>query len=237
MLLAASCGASYAERAPNSLGADARIRSVLYNPVDVIRLDTNLRVNTAVELGDGEQITSVLLGDSKAYTVEVLSNKSTISIKPVVAGAVTNMTVYTSRRAIAFVLEEGRARTPVYRLVLRYPAARKAGTRAAITWRDLGYGYSGSEVTRPLRVWNDGEATYFEFPPRVRPSIFGVNGQGFEITQNSGTKGNVVRVPGVRALYSVRIGTDVTCIQRMTGGVTSDPNLIAALAAKEPGNE
>ncbi|OIQ66513.1 type IV secretion system protein virB9 precursor [mine drainage metagenome] len=87
MLLAASCSASYAERAPNSLGADARIRSVLYNPVDVIRLDTNLRVNTAVELGDGEQITSVLLGDSKAYTVEVLSNKSTISIKPVVAGA------------------------------------------------------------------------------------------------------------------------------------------------------
>ena len=36
----------FAETAPASMGADARVRSVLYNPVDVIRLDTQMRVNT-----------------------------------------------------------------------------------------------------------------------------------------------------------------------------------------------
>jgi type IV secretion system protein VirB9 len=41
----------FAETAPASMGADARVRAVLYNPVDVIRLDTTLRVNTAIELG------------------------------------------------------------------------------------------------------------------------------------------------------------------------------------------
>ena len=48
--------AASAEIAPASMGADARVRSVLYNPLDVIRLDTHLRVNTAIELGAGERI-------------------------------------------------------------------------------------------------------------------------------------------------------------------------------------
>lgn len=59
------------EVAPASMGADARVRPVLYNPVDVIRLDTHLRVNTAIELGAGERIDPVLLGDSEAFEVEV----------------------------------------------------------------------------------------------------------------------------------------------------------------------
>ena len=69
----------FAEVAPASMGADARVRSVLYSPVDVIRLDTQLRVNTAIELGAGERIDSVLLGDSEAFEVEVLSNRTTVS--------------------------------------------------------------------------------------------------------------------------------------------------------------
>ena len=73
----------FAEVAPASMGADARVRSVFYSPVDVIRLDTQLRVNTAIELGAGERIDSVLLGDSEAFEVEVLSNRTTVSIKPV----------------------------------------------------------------------------------------------------------------------------------------------------------
>ena len=97
-----------AEVAPASMGADARVRSVLYNPVDVIRLDTHLRVNTAIELGAGERIDSVLLGDSEAFEVEVLSNRTTVSVKPLIAGAETNMTIYTGRRTISLSISEGR---------------------------------------------------------------------------------------------------------------------------------
>ena len=102
----ASCYAS-AEVAPASMGADARVRSVLYNPVDVIQLDTHLRVNTAIELGAGERIDSVLLGDSEAFEVEVLSNRTTVSVKPLIAGAETNMTIYTGRRTISLSISEG----------------------------------------------------------------------------------------------------------------------------------
>ncbi|MGB7286863.1 MAG: TrbG/VirB9 family P-type conjugative transfer protein, partial [Salaquimonas sp.] len=87
---------SSAERAPRSLGADARVRQVTYSPIDVIRVDTHLRVNTAIELGRGERISQVLLGDSESYEIEVLSNRSTVSVKPVVPRASSNMTIYTN---------------------------------------------------------------------------------------------------------------------------------------------
>ena len=103
---------AFAEVAPASMGADARVRSVLYSPVDVIRLDTQLRVNTAIELGAGERIDSVLLGDSEAFEVEVLSNRTTVSIKPVIGGAETNMTIYTGRRTITLAISEGRSQNP-----------------------------------------------------------------------------------------------------------------------------
>ena len=118
----------FAEVAPASMGADARVRSVLYNPVDVIRLDTHLRVNTAIELGAGERIDSVLLGDSEAFEVEVLSNRTTVSIKPVIAGAETNMTIYTGRRTITLAISEGQSRNATYRLVLRYPETNTGRT-------------------------------------------------------------------------------------------------------------
>ena len=231
-----------AERAPKSFGADPRVRYVWYNPVDVVRLDTNLGVITAVELGSSERIQSVLLGDSKAYDVNVLSDRQTIAIKPVIAAARSNLTIYTDRRVITFALTEGLTRMPTYRVVLKYPAdgaPSPAGPARQDQWRDLGYAYSGGPANlRPKRVWNDGEATYFEFGPDVRPGIFGVNPEGYEVVLNSGTRGastgdTVVRVPGLRRFYSVRIGSDVVCIARIAGGVRSDAATLKALKAME----
>jgi type IV secretion system protein VirB9 len=225
-----------AEIAPSSLGADARVRSVLYNPVDVIRLDTQLRVNTAIELGAAERIESVLLGDSEAFEVEVLSNRSTVSVKPLISGAETNMTIYTGRRSITMALSEGQARNPTYRLVLRYPESGTGRTtRSAPTsgFRDIGYAWSGDESLRPVHIWNDGQATWFAFAPGLRPSIFGVDATGREVTLNSGTRGSIVRISGIRTAYSIRIGIQVLCIERVEGGVTSDPALLVRLQGWE----
>lgn len=226
-----------AERVPRSFGADPRVRYVWYNPVDVVRLDTNLGVITAVELGDGERIQSVLLGDSKAYDVNVLSDRNTIAIKPVIRAARSNLTIYTDARVITLALTEGITRMPTYRVVVKYRADTPKGAALPATqhqWRDLGYAYSGgSPSIRPLKVWNDGIATYFEFAKGVRPGIFGVNSDGFEVVLNSATRGQVVRVPGVRSFYSVRIGNDVVCIARLAGGVRSDPAFVKSLVAKE----
>ena len=223
-----------AEVAPASMGADARVRSVLYSPVDVIRLDARLRVNTAIELGAGERIDSVLLGDSEAFEVEVLSNRTTVSIKPVIAGAETNMTIYSGRCTITLAISEGQARSATYRLVIRYPETSPArATPVQASSRDIGYVWSGEETLKPVRIWNDGQATYFAFAPGLRPSVFGVDATGREVTLNTGTNGSVVRVPGIRPEYSIRIGTQVLCIVHVDGGTTTDAAEIAKLQSWE----
>lgn len=222
-----------AERLPHTIGKDARVRHVTYSASDVIRVDTHLRVNTAIELGQGERISQVLLGDSESYEVEVLSNRNIISVKPVVARASSNMTVYTNRRAIAFHLTEGRGRHHSFRIVLQYPDARPNKPAAATGTRDTGYQFSGKANFRPLRVWNNGRHTFFEFRNDTRPSVFGVNAAGYETTTNSASKGRIVRVSGVQSEYSVRIGEEVICIRRIQNGTIVSQSTVAALSGKE----
>lgn len=222
-----------AERRPAIMGQDARVRAVWYNASDVIRIDTNLRVNSAIELGRGERIEQVLLGDSEAFEVEVLSNRNTISIKPVIAGATSNMTIYTTRRAIAFALTEGRSQTPTYRVALRYADATPKTAARPAGQRDTGYEYAGSGPARPRAVWSDGRATYFEFRTGIRPSIFAVDAKGRELSVNSQTRGTIVRVPGTFESYTIRLGEAVICIRHVEGGVTVQPATLARLTAKE----
>ncbi|MBO9468251.1 TrbG/VirB9 family P-type conjugative transfer protein [Tropicibacter sp. R15_0] len=222
-----------AERKPTTMGADARVTHVTYNPTDVIRVHTHLRVNTAIELGNGERITQVLLGDSESFEVEVLSNRQTISIKPVIARASSNMTVYTNRRAIAFYVTEGSVQRQTFRVVVNFPDDRPRRTVTATGSRDTGYQFSGNANFRPVRVWNDGRNTFFEFRNDTRPSIFRVNASGYEVTTNTSSRRRVVRVSGVHSEYSVRIGNEVVCIRRIQGGTVSSRSTVAALAGKE----
>ena len=226
-------GICLAERLPQTLGQDARVRRVSWSASDVIRIDTSLLVNTAIELGPGERINQVLLGDSESFEVEVLSNRNTVSIKPVVGGAATNMTIYTNRRAISFSLTEGRSRTPTFRIVVNMPNDAPAAPQQPGGGRDVGYQFTGDSSLRPLRVWNDGTSTFFEFAADLRPSIFGLNASGYEITQNSQTRGTVVRMNGVRDDYTIRIGDDYVCIRRIEGGVTTVTATVEALQSRE----
>ena len=224
-----------AERTPNTMGQDARVRHVTYSPSDVIRVDTNLRVNTAFEMGAGERINQVLLGDSESFEVEVLSNRNTISIKPVISGARTNMTIYTNRRVVAIYLTEGRSSRPTFRVVVVYPDDRRPKTpKRPGGVRDNGYQItSGSGQIRPVRIWNDGTSTFFEFRRAVRPSIFGLNSSGYEVTQNSATRANVIRLNGIRSDYAIRLGDDVVCVRRIAGGLVTSKGQIDAFRARE----
>lgn len=43
----------------------------------------------------------------------MLSNRTTVSVKQLIAEAETNMTIYTGRRIISLSISEGRSRTPI----------------------------------------------------------------------------------------------------------------------------
>lgn len=114
-----------AETLPQRGVHDARIRTVLWRPDDVVRIETALRHITAIEFGRGEMIRAILAGDSESFELVRLKSGETLSVKPKVPGAVTNLVVYTSRRAYAFDLRTI-ACTPPARIRFTYPEEEPA---------------------------------------------------------------------------------------------------------------
>lgn len=226
----------YAERLPSRAGPDARIQVVNFHASDVVRINTALVTNTAVEFDRGESVRSVLVGDSESFEVHVLSSANVISIKPIVARAATNMTVYTDRRSYSFYMTEGSGQPP-FRVMFNYPEARRQSAAPAPNYglaRDMAYQWRGNapEIL-PVRVWNNGEATFFEFRGETLPSIFAVDSRGNERSVNSTTMGNVVRVRGTGTEFTLRYGDAWLCIRRVEGQQVFDAALIRDLAAKE----
>lgn len=228
---------AHAERLPGRAGPDARVQTVTFHATDVVRVHTGLVTNTAVEFGRGEAIRSVLVGDSESYEIDVLSSGNVISIKPLVARSATNMTVYTDRRTYSFLLSEGTGRPP-FRVSFVYPgeSARAAVVRGPDLYRprDVAYQWKGGDVgIRPVRVWNNGEATFFEFAGETVPSVFGVDSSGNERSVNPTTRGNVVRVRGLGTEFTLRHGEATICIRRVKGTQIRDPQLVGLLAQRE----
>jgi len=111
---------SVSEVVPASRGTDPRIRTILYDPHDVVEIVGHLGYATTVFFAGGERIQSIALGDDAWH---VVPEGDRVSIKPrgdrlMLDGSGfsesdTNMTVFTERRAYFFELRTSRNRDPV----------------------------------------------------------------------------------------------------------------------------
>lgn len=222
LVLSLSAAPSFAETGPRSIGADPRIKQYTYSPTTVYRLDVAMKIITSIEFAGGESIDSVLMGDSESWEVIRLQSGNVLAVKPLIAGARTNMTVYTSQRSYTFELRAVPARAGSaslnYRIDFRYPDQERAkATRqqaAAARPRDPNY-YLAGQVTafRPVAVHDDGRTTTFVFPENApRPAIFRVDSQGRESIVNLRETGNSVVVTGTSDRWTLRIGEEELCI-------------------------
>jgi type IV secretion system protein VirB9 len=221
-LAISGAGAAFAEIAPRSIGADPRIKQYTYNPTTVYRLDVAMKIITSIEFAPGEAIDSVLMGDSESWEVIRLQSGSVLAVKPLIAGARTNMTVYTSQRTYTFELRAVPARVGSaslnYRIGFRYPEqdrARAASKRAtAARPRDPNYYVAGQPTGfRPIEVYDDGRTTTFVFAENApRPAIFRANAAGRESIVNLRETGNSVVVTGTSDRWTLRVGDEELCV-------------------------
>lgn len=93
---------SWAEIVPPKGIADARVRVVDYNAMNVVRLVTFYGVSTHVEFSEDEDIEDVALGDAQAW--QAVPRGRHLFIKPAAEKADTNLTVVTSKRVYQFAL-------------------------------------------------------------------------------------------------------------------------------------
>ncbi|MEL6465664.1 MAG: TrbG/VirB9 family P-type conjugative transfer protein [Pseudomonadota bacterium] len=203
-----------AEATPRRGAHDPRVRIATYQEGQVFRLNVSLTHVTTIEFGEGETIRSILAGDTEGFELDGVPGGQAFAIKPLARGIHTNVTVYTNRRSYYFNVHE--VSTPTFYVVqFRYPEDEQR-PQNAVAAQAPNYNYGASDRTEitPVRVWDDGTFTYFEFARNAPvPAIFRYS-NGRERTVNTqATEPGVIRVSGVNAQWVLRLGDTVVCIQ------------------------
>lgn len=219
-----------AEATPQGGPKDIRIRYAAYDVEQVFRIETDLRHATTIQFGQGERFEAVIVGDTESFQVDPIPELGNVlTIKPHVQNASTNMTVITNRRSYNFHLREGSIpgrRGTFFEVRFRYPEEERRRRQAASQAKGFtapknhNYKIAGKGDFRPVSVHDDGRFTYFTFPESGRqPAIFKADDQGRERTVNWNQQGNAVRVSGVNAYWTLRLGEEAICIYRDTSAI------------------
>lgn len=88
-------GPAHAVQEPRAGRWDARVRTVSYNPNDIVRVVGSTFTSTQIMFAVGETITHIAIGDSEAWLPQPTGNL--LFIKPIEVRTPTNMQVVTSR--------------------------------------------------------------------------------------------------------------------------------------------
>ena len=212
--------------APDPGPVDPRIRTIVYNPREVVTITGQLGYQMLIEFGTGEHIENISIGDSLSWQVTPNKKADLLFLKPIDRSQSTNMTVITNLRRYNFELiavASGTRRAQTYDVRFLYPNEELAGTTNVATpeaplsdaappdsW-NFAYSYTGAKINVPARVFDDGHFTYFQWPDGVdTPAVFAIGSDGKESLVNHITKGRYFVVEQVAAAFVLRSGSQVT---------------------------
>jgi len=205
---------------PVALPADSRIKQFVYNENTVYRLDLHTNFISTIQFQVGEVVESIQVGDSASWQIIRLKRGDVVSVKPLNADAITNMTILTDRRVYTFELRAHRGRGGHrsghnFRTIFKYPTGvvSQFGTSMSKRGRNFDYHAAGDAPFAPIEVFDNGQQTFFTFKDSgPRPVIFRVGPDGREQIINNRTRGNQIIVDGLATMWSVRIGDQAICI-------------------------
>lgn len=220
--------------------ADTRVRTIDYDPAQVIHIAGVYRSAIQILFGEDETILHVAVGDATAW--DVAAEKNILFIKPKAAHGLTNLIVTTSRptgatRNYTFDLstEAHGERASLYVLRFRYPDDLKAAATAALSAeeqallarltalklergavegnRNLKYTVQGAVALQPSEVSDNGRFTILRFPAgQSIPAVYEVTPDGTESLVPFDVRGEFVVVHDVARQLRLRRGRDVLCI-------------------------
>lgn len=220
--------------APQPGAGDPRIRTVVYNPYQVVTLRGHLGYQIMIEFAANERIENVSIGDSLSWQVTPNQKANLLFVKPVDRSSGTNMTVVTNQRRYAFELVSSEARGPsdpniIYVLRFAFPEGMgprvievtppppPAPTGPAISSLNFNYGYSGARRLQPVRVFDDGAVTYFEFKPEGEtPAIYAIGDDGRESLVNLRSSERYMIVDQLAPSFALRLGNERMVVRNET---------------------
>jgi type IV secretion system protein VirB9 len=213
-----------AETAPKPGSHDARVTYATYQEGQVYRINTRLRNVTLVELGEGEKIQSIAIGDLESFKIDKLERANLFIIKPVVAGATTNLTVETQRNIYFLQVTEGGRGNPNYSVKFTVPGSTRAATPGSEIPASLPMSYKIMKKGRalpgfaPVSISDDGRKTTFVIPPGApMPTIFRADAKGQEYSVNSSVRGTTITVSTRSERWVLRYGEEYVCVTAEPG--------------------
>ena len=222
---------SNAAQMPRYLGSEKKFRSYIYNPNDVYRYIGHYTYQGFIEFEEGETIGTISMGDPTLWLFEHLGNR--LFLKPIGEDdSETNMTVITNKKVYHFELmaKEASGITDedlIFVVKFAYPDEQdknivqfpKVPVSDKPDMRDLSqynfsYQYTGEPVIAPIKVFDNGEFTYFQFSKRNAeiPAIFTVDAAGFESLVNYRAVADYIIVERVSPQFTLRNGNDIVCV-------------------------
>lgn len=241
VLMIACASAAYAEKRPQPLTSDQRIRQVMYSPNEVYEIVGTYGFQTTIEFAQDEDVRIASIGDSIGWQVVPMGSR--VFAKPVEDKATTNLTVVTNKRVYYFYLMSSRnqakeATTYLVRFVYdqgvsSYPAANaspSAGTSSASprlakepTDYNFDYAISGDKAIELKLAFDDGQFTYLLFAKTTDlPAVFSVDKDGRESLVNSRIEGRYVVIERVASQYTLRNGAVTACLYNKSRPLQKD---------------
>ena len=235
---------------------DPRIKTVIYNSRDVVVIYGHYGYSTHIVFAEDEVVEHLSPGDSLAW--QIVPKKNHLFLKPVENNADTNLSVLTNKRQYNFELRADEASGPADRslsflIQFHYPEdemrAALTAASAAKQQRDaevmpdrgvnadalnFDYAMRGSEDIAPTRVFDDGEFTFFQFPPEVdTPAIFLIDRDKNEAIINYHVRGKYVVVQRIGRQFILRSGNAATCIYNEAYQNRREPSELPTISKAE----
>jgi len=229
-------GVVIAAQSPQPGPEDPRIRTIVYDPNQVVMIRGHYGFEQMVQLADDEKIESLSIGDSLAWQVAPNKAGNLLFLKPVEPDAHTNLAVISNRRTYSFELVAvnlaKQAAEMNYIVRFRYPQDDDARVQSQLAsaahnkqqevvpdrkldpsaW-NLDYTYQGKAELTPLHVFDDGTFTYFEFREHQdAPAIFLVGDDRKESLLNYHVSGKYVVVERTGKQFTLRSRDGDVCV-------------------------
>ena len=224
---------AHAVQQPLPIATDSRIKTVFFNPNEIYKFTGHYGYQSVIEFSSEEEIITISIGDSVAWQLQ--PSGSRLFIKPVEQDALTNMTVITTLHTYHFELHADDVGENItdkgLTFVLRFtygdsgdyggfislggqlppPDLTDPEVRARMNFN---YSIVGPDIISPIRIFDDGEFTYFEFRDKNAeiPAFFLVNPLSEESIVNYRTIGDYIVVERVAPRFTLRNGAYVVCV-------------------------
>ncbi len=228
LLMVLSFSYANALKEAKPMAVDKRLGVIAYNPYDVHKFIGYYGYQSSIIFAEDETIETMSMGDSTPW--QMVPNGNRLFLKPIDQDATTNLTLITNKRVYYFELHAQDAKDInqnglMFAVKFIYPdeaSAPETSQASNIEMPDLTdkslynfeYTISGPTNIAPIKIFDDGKFTYFEFSNKTSelPAIFYVTSKGSEGIINYKMLGDYLVVESIRERFSLRHDRDVVCV-------------------------